>query len=72
MYSKLSFLWNPFIPTNVYICIHLCESKMVRKNVTLSIDEEVYEKYKQYCDDNAIALSKSIEIIMKEQIKEKK
>ena len=45
---------------------------MVRKNVTLSIDEEVYEKYKQYCDDNAIALSKSIEIFMKEQIKEKK
>ena len=40
---------------------------MVRKNVTLSLDEEVYDKYKEYCDKNAVALSKSIEVFMVEK-----
>ena len=41
---------------------------MGQKNVTLSIDEEIYLKYKEYCKRNAIALSRSIEKFMKEQI----
>ena len=42
---------------------------MTQKNVTLSLDEEIYEKYQEYCKRNAIALSKSIELFMQKKIK---
>jgi hypothetical protein len=45
---------------------------MAQKNVTLSLDEEIYEKYQQHCKDNAIALSKSIELFMKGKMKNEK
>lgn len=38
---------------------------MGNKKVTLSIDEKVYSKFQKYCEENAIMLSKKIEIIMK-------
>ncbi|MBT4824279.1 hypothetical protein HN695_02355 [Candidatus Woesearchaeota archaeon] len=41
---------------------------MVQKNVTLSIDEDVYQKYQIFCEKNTIALSKSIEKFMKEKL----
>jgi hypothetical protein len=41
---------------------------MAKKNVTLSLDEEIYEKYKIYCAENAVALSRSIEIFMQEKV----
>ena len=41
---------------------------MGQKNVTLSLDEEVYESYKKYCERNAVALSKSVENFMKDKI----
>ena len=41
---------------------------MTKKNVTLSLDEEIYEKYKKYCARNAVALSRSIELFMQERI----
>jgi hypothetical protein len=42
---------------------------MKKRNVTLSLDRNVYSKYKFYCQQNAIALSRSIEIFMEEQTK---
>lgn len=42
---------------------------MSQKNVTLSLDEETYEKYRKFCKQNAIALSKSIELFMQEKVK---
>ena len=42
---------------------------MVQKNVTLSLDEDTYEKYKDFCKKNAVALSRSIEVLMEEKIK---
>lgn len=42
---------------------------MVQKNVTLSLDEETYEKYKDFCKKNAVALSRSIEVFMEEKLK---
>jgi len=42
---------------------------MSQKNVTLSLDEETYEEYKEFCKKNAIALSRSIEVFMEEKIK---
>ena len=40
----------------------------MKKKVTLSIDSDVYDSFRQYCDDNAIMLSKRIEIFMKKQM----
>ncbi len=34
--------------------------------VTLSIDEEIYNKFQKYCRDNAIMLSKKLELEMQE------
>ena len=45
---------------------------MVQKNVTLSLDEETYEDYKDFCKKNAIALSRSIEVFMKEKMRKEK
>lgn len=45
---------------------------MSQKNVTLSLNTEVYEKYKEFCKKNAVALSRSIEVFMENQIKNKK
>jgi len=43
--------------------------KMVQKNVTLSLDEDTYEKYREFCKKNAVALSRSIEVFMEEKTK---
>ena len=40
--------------------------KMVHQKVTLSIDEKIYKDFKEFCEKNAIMLSKKIENIMKE------
>tara|TARA_Y100000310_G_C20401181_1_gene677450 strand:+ start:123 stop:260 length:138 start_codon:yes stop_codon:yes gene_type:complete len=45
---------------------------MKQKNVTLSIDEKIYENYKEFCKRNAIALSRSIEVFMKERMENEK
>ncbi|MDP3026096.1 MAG: hypothetical protein Q8N63_00160 [Nanoarchaeota archaeon] len=45
---------------------------MAQKNVTLSVDEEIYENYKEFCKKNAVALSRSIEMFMEEKMEEKK
>jgi len=41
---------------------------MGRKTVALSLDEEIYEKYQEYCKDNFIVLSRKIEDIMKKEL----
>jgi len=45
---------------------------MSKKKVTLSIESKVYDEFKDYCENNAIMLSKKIEIFMKNIIKSKK
>jgi len=41
---------------------------MVKKKVTFSIDSAIYQKFKKYCEENAIMLSKKIELFMKKEI----
>lgn len=41
---------------------------MVRRNVTLSLNSEIYEDYRGFCKRNAIALSKSIEQFMNNRL----
>ena len=43
---------------------------MVQKNVTLSLDEGTYEKYRDFCKKKVVALSRSVEVFMEERIKE--
>jgi len=45
---------------------------MTQKNVTLSLNENIYEKYKEFCKKNAIALSRSVDVFMEEKIKKEK
>ena len=44
---------------------------MTRKTVSLSIDEEIYEAYKKYCEENSLILSRKVETFMKEELKKK-
>jgi hypothetical protein len=45
---------------------------MPNKKVTLSIDSKVYDSYRKYCEENAIMLSKKIELFMKKQMEDDK
>jgi len=38
----------------------------------LSVDAEVYEKYKEYCEERGLIISKQIENIMRDGLKNKK
>lgn len=41
---------------------------MGRKTVALSLDEEIYERYKKYCEENFIILSRKVEGFMKNEL----
>jgi len=42
---------------------------MPKKKVTLSIDSSTYDSFQKYCEENAIMLSKNIELYMKKEMK---
>lgn len=44
---------------------------MTKKKVTLSIDDKIYDKYKDHCEKNALMLSKKVELFMEKELKEK-
>ena len=43
---------------------------MPKKKVTLSVNSDVYDSFQRFCDENAIMLSKRVELFMKEQLEE--
>jgi hypothetical protein len=45
---------------------------MQKKKVTLSLDAKVYSEFQKFCEENAIMLSKRIEIFMKELLDKSK
>ena len=45
---------------------------MGRKTFALSLDEEVYEKYKKYCEQNDMILSRKVETLMKKELEERR
>jgi len=45
---------------------------MVKKKVTLSIESKTYEEFQKYCEENAIMLSKKIELWIDDFLKENK
>ncbi|MBI5872067.1 hypothetical protein HZB88_03190 [archaeon] len=44
---------------------------MAKKTISLSVEEEIYEEYKKYCEQKGIILSKQVENFMAEEIKKK-
>jgi len=46
------------------------EKSMTAKNITLSVDSETYKKYREHCKKKGLLVSRQVEIMMEEQIKE--
>ena len=44
----------------------------MQKKVTLSLDEETYKKFQNFCEQNDIMLSKRIERLIKNHLEEEK
>jgi len=42
---------------------------MASKNVTLNVDEELYDKYKAFCKKKGWIISRQFEIMMEKQMK---
>jgi len=42
---------------------------MGKKRVTLFVEEEIYDKFKDYCDKQGLVLSKRFEKFMEEELK---
>lgn len=45
---------------------------MSKKRVTLSVDSNVYNEYKKFCEKRGIILSKQFELFMEQELKNKK
>jgi len=43
-----------------------------KKKVTLSLDSDIYGRFQDYCEENAIMLSRKIEIYIEKELEEKK
>ena len=44
----------------------------MQKKVTLSLDSKVYAEFQKFCEENAIMLSKKVELFMKGFVEEVK
>ena len=44
---------------------------MANQKVTLSIDTDAYKRFKEFCEENDIMLSKRVERLMKKEMEEK-
>lgn len=40
------------------------------KNVTLKLNSEIYDKYREFCKEKGLLVSRQVEIFMEEQMKE--
>lgn len=43
---------------------------MVSKNITLRVNSQLYDKYKEFCKKKGLLISRQVEIMMEEQLKE--
>jgi len=42
---------------------------MASKNITLKVDEKLYNAYKKYCKERGLIISRQFEIMVEEQLK---
>jgi post-segregation antitoxin (ccd killing protein) len=45
---------------------------MVRKQITITIDEKILKEFRKYCEENDINMSKRIERYMKKDLEKSK
>ena len=43
---------------------------MESKNITLRVNSKIYEKYRNYCKNKGLVISRQFEIMMEKQMKE--
>jgi hypothetical protein len=43
---------------------------MDSKNITLRVDSKIYDKYRDFCKKKGLLVSRQVEIMMEEQMKE--
>ena len=43
---------------------------MESKNITLRVNSELYDKYREFCKKKGLLISRQVEIMMEEQLKE--
>ncbi|MBU1246345.1 MAG: hypothetical protein KKH88_02860 [Nanoarchaeota archaeon] len=41
---------------------------MPKKRITLSVDSRIYNKYRDYCQEKGIILSKQVEFFLKKEL----
>lgn len=44
-------------------------TEMPSKNVTLNVDEDLYDKYRKFCKKKGLIISRQFEIMMEQQMK---
>ncbi len=44
--------------------------KRLKKRITLSVDSGIYDKYRDYCEEKGIILSKQVELFIKKELEE--
>jgi hypothetical protein len=44
-------------------------ANMESKNITLKVNSEIYDKYREYCKKKGLIVSRQVEIMMEEQLK---
>lgn len=54
-----------------YVCICKYGDILAKKKVTLSVESKVYDKYRKFCEENAILLSKKVELFMRKELEKK-
>ncbi len=42
--------------------------KISSKSITLKVDTEIYDKYKEFCKEKGLIVSRQFEIMMEEQL----
>ena len=45
---------------------------MEGKNVTLKLNSEIYDKYREFCKEKGLLVSRQVEIFMENQMKEER
>ena len=43
---------------------------MAKQKISMTIEEEIYNQFKNYCQNNGMKISTKVEILMKETIKD--
>lgn len=46
--------------------------QMKSKNITLRVKSELYDRYREYCKNKGLLVSRQFELMMEEQLKESK